>query len=90
MINKPNYNFTPATCFGEILWDVLPDGPQPGGAPLNVAYHLNKLGMDSSLITRIGNDENGQKLVELMENWGINTGLLQVDEQFETSQVLAK
>ncbi|OWK69650.1 carbohydrate kinase [Pedobacter sp. AJM] len=90
MINNPNYSSTPATCYGEILWDVLPDGPQPGGAPLNVAYHLNKLGMDSSLITRIGNDENGQKLVELMENWGINTGLLQVDKQYETSQVLAR
>jgi len=90
MKNNPNYSPTPATCFGEILWDVLPDGPQPGGAPLNVAYHLNKLGMGSSLITRIGKDENGQKLFELMENWGINTGLLQVDEQYETSQVLAK
>jgi len=84
------YNATPATCYGEILWDVLPDGPQPGGAPLNVAYHLNKLGMDSSLITRIGRDQNGQKLMDLMDNWGINTGLLQIDDQYETSQVLAK
>jgi fructokinase len=90
MINNIAYNATPATCYGEILWDVLPDGPQPGGAPLNVAYHLNKLGMDSSLITRIGKDHNGQKLMDLMDNWGINTGLLQIDDQYETSQVLAK
>lgn len=90
MINNLNASVTPATCYGEILWDVLPDGPQPGGAPLNVAYHLNKLGVNSSLISRIGKDENGQKLFRLMENWGINTGLLQVDEQYETSQVLAK
>ena len=79
-----------AICFGEILWDVLPDGPQPGGAPLNVAYHLNKLGVDTGLISRIGNDENGRGLVELMEKWGINQSLLQLDTQHATSQVLAK
>ena len=50
---------TPAICFGEILWDVLPDGPMPGGAPLNVAYHLNKLGLSTSIISKIGNDEKG-------------------------------
>ena len=52
-------NPSPAICFGEILWDVLPDGPQPGGAPLNVAYHLNKLGVDTSIVSRVGNDANG-------------------------------
>ena len=50
---------TPAICFGEILWDVLPDGAMPGGAPLNVAYHLNKLGLPTSIISKIGNDEKG-------------------------------
>mgnify|MGYP006185682597 CR=1 FL=1 len=44
---------------GEILWDVLPDGAMPGGAPLNVAYHLNKLGLPTSIISKIGNDEKG-------------------------------
>jgi fructokinase len=38
-------------CFGEILWDVLPDRTLPGGAPMNVAYHLNKLGVDTHLIS---------------------------------------
>lgn len=79
-----------AICYGEILWDVLPDGPQPGGAPLNVAYHLNKLGMDTGLISRIGNDQNGQKLADLMDSWGISKALLQTDEQHDTSQVLAR
>jgi len=79
-----------AICYGEILWDVLPDGPQPGGAPLNVAYHLNKMGVDTSLISRIGNDSNGRKLLELMDLWGIDKNLVQTDEQHETSQVLAR
>lgn len=79
-----------AICYGEILWDVLPDGPQPGGAPLNVAYHLNKLGLSTSLISRIGNDVNGRKLAELMDLWGISKALLQTDEKYDTSQVLAR
>ncbi|TCD03483.1 carbohydrate kinase family protein [Pedobacter psychroterrae] len=79
-----------AICYGEILWDVLPDGPQPGGAPLNVAYHLNKMGIDTSLISRIGNDSNGRKLLALMDLWGIDKNLVQTDEQHETSQVLAR
>jgi fructokinase len=77
-------------CFGEILWDVLPDGPQPGGAPLNVAYHLKKQGINTGLISRIGDDENGRKLVELMDQWGVKKSLLQSDEQYATSQVLAR
>lgn len=79
-----------AVCYGEILWDVLPDGPQPGGAPLNVAYHLNKMGVETNLISRIGNDTNGRKLAELMDRWGISRSLLQTDQLYETSQVLAR
>jgi len=83
-------NFTPALCYGEILWDVLPDGPQPGGAPLNVAYHLNKMGLSTSIISKIGNDSNGERLVSLLNTWGINLQFLQVDTEYPTSEVLAK
>ncbi|SDT32839.1 fructokinase [Mucilaginibacter mallensis] len=89
MKTTENY-ITPAICFGEILWDVLPDGPQPGGAPLNVAYHLNKMGMATSLVSKIGNDEDGKKLAQLLDDWGIKSHLLQTDEEYPTSQVIAK
>lgn len=46
-------------CFGEILWDNFEDGKKIGGAPLNVCYHLGKLGIDSTIISRIGNDQAG-------------------------------
>jgi fructokinase len=78
-----------AVCFGEILWDMLPDGPQPGGAPLNVAYHLNKLGVDAGIISRVGNDENGRKLAGLLSSWGIKKDLLQTDAHYSTSEVIA-
>ena len=76
-------------CFGEVLWDVLPDGPKPGGAPLNVAYHLNKLGVAAGIISRIGNDENGKWLQELMEEWNVDHRFLQIDQKYPTSEVLA-
>jgi len=80
----------PVICYGEILWDMLPDGPKPGGAPLNVAYHLNKLGVEVGIISRIGNDSNGRKLEQLLDMWGINKDMLQKDEVYPTSEVLAK
>ncbi|MDQ0640930.1 fructokinase [Pedobacter sp. W3I1] len=81
---------TPAICFGEILWDVLPDGAMPGGAPLNVAYHLNKLGLPTSIISKIGNDEKGLELERLLDGWQINKSLLQRDTIHPTSEVIAR
>jgi fructokinase len=83
-------NITPVICYGEILWDMLPDGPQPGGAPLNVAYHLNKMGVPTSIISRIGNDKGGDELAELLDKWGIKKHLLQIDQEHPTSSVIAK
>lgn len=82
-------NITHAICFGEVLWDMLPDGPQPGGAPLNVAYQLNKLGLKTQMISRIGADEKGMALKSLLEKWAIGTQLLQIDPQHATSEVIA-
>ena len=81
---------TPAICFGEILWDVLPDGAMPGGAPLNVAYHLNKLGLPTSIISKIGNDEKGLELERLLDGWQINKSFLQCDAIQPTSEVIAR
>ena len=46
-------------CYGEILWDLLPAGKKPGGAPLNVAFHLKKLGKNPILVSKTGNDQEG-------------------------------
>jgi fructokinase len=76
-------------CFGEILWDVLPSGPVPGGAPMNVAYHLKKLGLNPILITRVGPDEEGKRLIELMEKQLISTDFFQMDFELPTGKVNA-
>lgn len=87
---KTETNHSAAICYGEILWDVLPDGPQPGGAPLNVAYHLNKMGLSTSIISKIGEDDKGAGLSRLLDDWGIKKEMLQVDNVHPTSEVIAK
>lgn len=74
-------------CFGEVLWDNLPAGRQPGGAPMNVAYHLNKLGISGSIVSRVGNDENGVSLLQALKKLDLGTAYCQVDELNKTSTV---
>jgi fructokinase len=76
-------------CYGEILWDVLPSGELPGGAPMNVAYHLHKLNQTVSLITAIGNDFHGTALVNLLKKWGIGTEHCHIDHYHPTGIVYA-
>jgi fructokinase len=79
----------PVVCFGEILWDILPTGTLPGGAPLHLAYHLNKLGIPPAVITKAGLDASGKKLVELLETWNISTDFFQLDNNLPTGRVQA-
>jgi fructokinase len=74
-------------CFGEILWDNLPGGRKPGGAPMNVAFHLNKLGKSTALISRIGNDNSGLDLFNFIEEIGISAEYCQTDFTYKTSSV---
>ncbi len=75
-------------CFGEVLWDMLPEGAQPGGAPMNVAIHLRQLGLNPWLVSRIGKDEEGEKLRQFLSDGGIDLSYLQVDSELPTSKVL--
>ncbi|MGJ1387066.1 carbohydrate kinase family protein [Sphingobacterium spiritivorum] len=74
-------------CFGEVLWDNLPTGKKVGGAPLNVAYHLNKLGLETQMLTRVGKDKDGKELMSVCQALGIPTQLFQVDIEHVTSTV---
>jgi fructokinase len=76
-------------CYGEILWDILPSGALPGGAPMNVAYHLHKLNRPVSLITAIGADRYGTDLMNLLSKWGIDTGYCHIDRYHPTGIVYA-
>jgi len=57
---------------GELLWDILPGEKKMGGAPANFAYHVQQLGIESYVISAVGNDDLGNKLLKKMEEAGLN------------------
>ncbi len=64
--------------FGEILWDVYPDKKYIGGAPLNFAAHLAKMGEDVYMLSAVGKDELGIEAMSQFEKWKINTPYVSV------------
>lgn len=74
-------------CFGEVLWDMLPSGKLAGGAPMNVAYHLNNFGQTALMISKVGDDALGTELLEFLQANGITTDLIQTDTQLPTGTV---
>ncbi len=84
-------NMTPEIiCFGEVLWDILPAGAVAGGAPMNVAYHLHQQKKYPALITKIGDDAEGKRLLDLFHKKVISTAYFQIDDKYETGKVFAK
>jgi fructokinase len=77
--------------FGEVLYDRLPDGKMIlGGAPFNVAWHLQAFGVSPLLISRVGNDSHGEMIKSAMINWGMNTEGIQEDAHHPTGIVEVK
>lgn len=74
-------------CVGEVLWDSLPSGLFLGGAPFNVAGHLNALGVAASIVSRVGVDRLGDEALLRIAARGIDTGLIQRDPELETGFV---
>ena len=75
-------------CFGEILWDNLPSGAGPGGAPMNVALHLSSFGIKATVACSIGDNPKGVDLKAFLNESGLRTELVQVHETLPTSEVL--
>ncbi|MBE9490559.1 MAG: carbohydrate kinase [Bacteroidetes bacterium] len=75
------------TCFGEVLWDVFPTHKEIGGAPLNVALRLSSFGNVVSMISSVGDDAEGERLLDYITSSGLNTDGIQINDQFKTSQV---
>lgn len=74
--------------FGEVLFDHFPDGARVlGGAPFNVAWHLQAFGCAPHFISRVGNDAEGSQVREAMHEWGMDCSGLQTDHQHPTGRV---
>ena len=75
------------TCFGEVLMDVFPTHKKIGGAPLNVAVRLQSFGNTIAIISSVGADKKGNKIVDFIQKNNLNSEGLQVDEQLKTGNV---
>jgi fructokinase len=73
--------------FGEVLFDVFPDATVIGGAPFNVAWHLQGFGFRPLLVSRVGADPAGAKALEIMRSWGMDDSCVQIDSGHATGEV---
>lgn len=74
--------------FGEVVFDCFEDGSRVlGGAPFNVAWHLQAFGCSPILISRVGDDRLGRQIREAMLQWGMNTAGLQLDSIHASGEV---
>ncbi len=53
---------THVIAWGEVLWDCLPRGLFLGGAPFNVAHHLQQQGVNASIASAVGDDVLGDEI----------------------------
>jgi fructokinase len=72
---------------GEVLWDVFPDEQRLGGAPANVAFHVEVLGEEGVIASRIGSDALGSELIERLSARGLRTDAIQIDPALPTGTV---
>lgn len=74
--------------FGEVLFDTYPDGNRVlGGAPFNVAWHLQAFGAGPLFVSRVGDDANGDAVSRRMRSWGMRMDGLQRDPAHPTGEV---
>ncbi len=74
--------------FGEVLFDQFEDGRLVlGGAPFNVAWHLKGLGQNPLFISRVGQDELGDRVFCAMRDWGLDITGVQIDGTRPTGTV---
>ncbi|MGZ5054313.1 MAG: PfkB family carbohydrate kinase [Methylobacter sp.] len=78
----------PIAIFGEALYDQFPDGQQIlGGAPFNVAWHLQAFNQHPCFISQVGQDALGASIRQAMLAWGMAVDNLGRDPDHSTGTV---
>jgi len=72
---------------GEILWDLLPDGKQLGGAPANFAWHAQCLGAAGAVVSAVGDDELGREILTRLGAMHLDRSHVAVDAGHPTGTV---
>ncbi len=80
------------TAYGEVLLDMISREEAPlkecanftryfGGSPANVLVNMQRLENKTAFISRVGKDEFGEYLTEILENENINLDCMQYDQK---------
>ncbi|RME92942.1 MAG: hypothetical protein D6766_09145 [Verrucomicrobia bacterium] len=85
--SRSNMTSKNIVAFGEILWDLLPDGPVLGGAPFNFTCRMHQFGHRARIISRLGRDDLGLKAFERIEVMGMDGSLIQWHDRKPTGTV---
>ncbi len=72
---------------GEALWDVLPEGKKIGGAPANFAYHVSQFGLNSCVVSAVGDDPLGAQILDNFKEKGLRNIMAVVPYPTGTVQV---
>jgi fructokinase len=75
------------TAIGEVLIDEFPSYSRIGGAPFNFCVNVHRLGEKAHLITRIGDDAAGRRIMKMIDEIGIDAAGVQTDRSAQTGRV---
>lgn len=89
-MKKEHFKQIKALTFGEALFDIIKGSAHLGGAPLNLAMHLAKLGAKTAVITAVGKDELGKTLLARAKKVRVDTSYIVIDEKRPTGTVTVK
>jgi fructokinase len=78
------------TSIGEILLDIYGNHKTIGGAPFNFIYHINKLVGNTNFISAIGNDNEGQKILNFLLDENISTEFISIEQTKPTGKVIVE
>ncbi|HRX10811.1 MAG TPA: PfkB family carbohydrate kinase, partial [Draconibacterium sp.] len=73
--------------FGEVVWDILPNGKVLGGTPSNMVFRCNSFNEQGFLLSRVGDDELGNEVFDELKELKISDENVQVDSEFPTGTV---
>jgi len=72
---------------GELLWDILPQGKQLGGAPCNFVYHAYQAGCQPFVISSLGTDASGDEILSRFDELELDKSFVQLIQGFSTGTV---
>lgn len=76
-----------AVSYGEVLFDVFGDEKKIGGAPLNLALRTASFGFPVSMISALGNDEDGKLICDYINENQLDTSGMVTTSDYETGIV---